>query len=97
MPIDNEPLETPLLIENNVINFLATANTTWAKWFGQIRAALQDPVPVTFAGLPQRVAAGTMAIITDSTVNTWGAVISGGGTFTVLALFNGTNWTVLGQ
>lgn len=34
--------------------------------------------------------------ITDSTVNTWGSVISGGGGNEVLAWFNGTNWTVIG-
>jgi hypothetical protein len=32
--------------------------------------------------------------VTDSTVNTWGAVVAGGGGFTVGAFFNGTNWTV---
>jgi hypothetical protein len=40
--IDYEPLTTPIVIENNAINFLNFANTAWAKWFGQIRAALNN-------------------------------------------------------
>ncbi len=53
-----------------------------------------DPVP--FAGLPATFGVGTIACITDSTVNTMGAVVAGGGSFTVLAWYNGTNWTVIG-
>jgi hypothetical protein len=38
---------------------------------------------------------GYLVQISDSTVNTPGAVIAGGGTFTVLARWNGTNWIVV--
>ena len=37
---------------------------------------------------------GAMAAITDSSVNTWGTTITGGGSNPVLAFCNGTNWTV---
>ena len=50
--------------------------------------------PVTFANLPLPLMGGTIACISDSTVNTWGTVIVGGGSHTVLAFYNGTNWTV---
>ncbi len=38
---------------------------------------------------------GNLATISDSTTNTPGAVIAGGGTFNVLARWNGTNWMVI--
>jgi hypothetical protein len=41
--------------------------------------------------------AGWFANIIDSPVNTWGTAITvGGGSFNVLARFNGVNWTVVG-
>lgn len=64
--------------------------------------------PTLFADLPAPVfdpdvlpgpqAAGAIACIKDSNVNVPGAVtpITGGGTYCVLAWFNGTNWTVIG-
>lgn len=48
-----------------------------------------------FASLPTG-ATGMMAVITDSDTTTWGATISGSGSDTVLAWYNGTNWTVAG-
>ena len=55
--------------------------------------------PVAFASLP--VCSGTnegvMRSITDSTTNTWGATITGGGADVVLAFCDGTNWTVAGK
>jgi len=46
--------------------------------------------------LPVASKVGDHAVILDSTVNTWGAIVAGGGSFVVLAWFNGTNWTVIG-
>jgi hypothetical protein len=37
---------------------------------------------------------GTEGAVADSTVNTWGATIAGGGSYHVLAYCNGANWTV---
>jgi hypothetical protein len=52
--------------------------------------------PVAFNNLPAG-AAGMIASISDSTVNSWGATIAiGGGPFTVLAWYNGSAWKVIG-
>lgn len=50
-----------------------------------------------FANLPASPVVGMIACVTDSTTNAWGATIAGGNTNKVLAWYNGTNWTVLGQ
>lgn len=42
-------------------------------------------------------AAGTVAYITDSTTNTWGATIAGTGSNKVLGFCDGSNWTVAGK
>ena len=52
---------------------------------------------VTFAQLPASPQTGMLCCITDSTVNTWGGVVAGGGTNKVLAWYNGTSWKVIGQ
>lgn len=52
--------------------------------------------PATFGALTGPFALGQLAVVSDSSVNTWGATVSGGGAFSVLAWYNGTNWTVLG-
>jgi hypothetical protein len=54
-------------------------------------------VPVTFANLPPSPKTGMVACVNDSTVNTWGSVVAGGGTFTVLIWYNGAAWTVVGK
>jgi hypothetical protein len=51
----------------------------------------------TFANLPASPVAGMMATVTDSTTTTWGATITGTGANTVLAFYNGSNWTVAGK
>jgi Major tropism determinant N-terminal domain len=50
----------------------------------------------TYANLPSSPSKGEIAEVSDSTTNTWGATISGGGSYEVLAHYNGTNWTVAG-
>jgi hypothetical protein len=52
---------------------------------------------VTFANLPPSPQTGMVACVSDSTVNTWGSTIVGGGTMKVLAFYNGTTWTVAGK
>lgn len=70
----------------------------WSQWLTQLRNAVNNTpgnsVPVAFADLPTPVA-GMIFVVTDSMVNTWGSVVTGGGGFTVGAFFNGTNWTVM--
>jgi predicted GH43/DUF377 family glycosyl hydrolase len=52
--------------------------------------------PTTFSSLPacSSTTQGAMRSITDSTTNTWGATIAGGGSDVVLAFCDGANWTV---
>jgi len=50
--------------------------------------------PVTFADLPPDPLPGMVACISDSNVNAWGEVITGGGPYTVEAFYDGTNWVV---
>jgi len=49
---------------------------------------------VTFGELPTAPRVGMLACVSDSALATWGAVIAGGGTNTVLAFYDGTNWVV---
>ena len=55
-----------------------------------------DIVERPFINLPVGPGVGALANISDSTVNTIGATIAGGGTFHVLARYNGTIWKVIG-
>lgn len=50
----------------------------------------------TFAALRANPPTGAIARITDSTVNTFGAVVAGGGANNVLAWFTGAAWHVFG-
>jgi hypothetical protein len=50
--------------------------------------------PVVFDEVPD-AALGQLATISDSTTNTPGAVVAGGGAFSVLAWYNGTAWKVV--
>ena len=54
--------------------------------------------PVAFSSLAacSSTTAGQTADVTDSTTNVFGATITGGGSFHVLAYCNGTNWSVAG-
>jgi hypothetical protein len=54
----------------------------------------QFPAVVTFANLPTPAVEGTLAVVTDATLATWGSVIVGGGANRVLAYYNGTAWTI---
>jgi hypothetical protein len=55
--------------------------------------------PVTFSSLPACSGAteGSRGAVSDSTTNTWGAVVAGGGKLHVLAYCDGTDWTVAAQ
>jgi hypothetical protein len=59
--------------------------------------ALQTPV-VTYAGLPASPTVGQDAVVTDATVNTWGAAVTvGGGGMVVKVWWTGAAWSVLGR
>jgi hypothetical protein len=55
--------------------------------------------PSVFSALPACAPGteGTQGAVTDSTTNTWGAVITGSGSNHVLAYCDGTSWTVAGK
>jgi hypothetical protein len=48
----------------------------------------------TFSSLPASPTEGMLAGVSDSATNTWGATITGGGSFHVLAYYDGAQWTV---
>jgi hypothetical protein len=50
----------------------------------------------TYANLPSSPATGTLLNVSNANVNTFGASITGTGSYNVLARFNGSNWTVVG-
>jgi hypothetical protein len=56
-------------------------------------------LPQKFAALSActRTLQGAYATVADSTTNTWGATVTGGGSDAVLAFCDGTNWTVYGK
>lgn len=51
--------------------------------------------PRTYGELPTPFP-GLVAVITDSDTQVWGEKIGSGGSFTVLAFYNGSDWTVAG-
>ena len=53
--------------------------------------------PLFFRQLPAKPLEGMVASVTDSSTNAWGAKISGGGSFHVLAYYNASQWTVAGK
>lgn len=52
---------------------------------------------VTFANLPPSPTAGMLYTVSNSSTTVWGNVIGGTGASTVLAFYNGANWTVAGK
>lgn len=57
-----------------------------------LKPTLTASLPACDAG-----ARGRLTVVTDSNTATWGATIGSGGSNTVLAFCNGTNWTVAGK
>jgi hypothetical protein len=70
---------------------LGQATARWQKVFCTYIA----PIETTFAALPANPTVGALANISDSTVNTAGSTVVGGGTNHVLARYNGTIWKVV--
>jgi len=62
--------------------------------FKGLRSRYLRTEPVTVANLPASPTEGMRQAVTDSTTNTFGATVTGGGSFHVEAYYNGTNWTV---
>ena len=64
-----------------------------------VSAPLFQAMPSTFSNLAACATnlIGRMATVSDSTTNTWGNTITGGGADVVLAFCDGANWTVYGK
>jgi hypothetical protein len=77
---------------------ITTAGTSKVNSTG-VWGLTHTALPRTFSALSKCTATltGTMATVTDSIVNTWGATIGGGGASTVLAFCDGSTWTVYGK
>lgn len=74
------------------LNTRGTMSDTLFTWDGVLKLT-----PRAFAALPASPEEGMMAWVNDSSTATWGATIAGGGANKVLAVFNGTVWTVAGK
>lgn len=91
--------------DHPMIGYGGKPSIVWAVFFTLVSALLKRfLLATTFANLPAAnstvnnalVNRGKIAIVTDSTVNTFGAIVAGGGANVVLCWSNGTNWTVIG-
>lgn len=71
---------------------LANGTATCSGSINLQTVLLRDPIPACSAETE-----GSMAAIVDSTTNTWGATISGGGTDHVMGYCDGTAWTVMAK
>lgn len=74
-----------------------SGDTMRIEWYNPIAQGSMVNVlkPRTFASLATPPAI-PLAVVSDSTTATWGAIISGGGALPVLAFWNGSHWTVAG-
>lgn len=75
------------------------ASNGWSKFVnGWLRNQVdQAMTQITYANRPTSPQVGELVNFSDSSVATWGSIIAGGGAQKVLARWNGTNWTVVGQ
>jgi hypothetical protein len=65
------------------------------KTLEEYRVPVQvDPVPFASLTKCSAISEGTFATVSDSTVNIFGAVVAGGGTYHEPVYCNGTSWTV---
>lgn len=89
--VDDEGNSTKLVISDTAQTISLTAAN------GININSVAKLAPLAFASLPASPAEGMMAWVNDSNTAVWGATIAGGGTDKVLAVFNGTVWTVAGK
>jgi hypothetical protein len=75
----------------------AFANPLTIDTAGFLSAVAIGPHAVTFSNAISSPVEGATQAFTDSTTNTWGATITGGGSNHVLGYYDGTNWTVMGK
>ena len=104
------PTNTPLVdntgkLTQAAVNSFAQLNLLASKLllnpvtYSQLPTPTTAPVPggVGNINTSQVASWGTLAFVTDATVNTIGSVLSaGGGSYDVLAFCNGQNWIIIG-
>lgn len=79
----------------SIYNTLSATNTTTEGFrFNNDNSLLIKPQAFSILTACGGTNEGAMASVTDSTTNTWGAVVTGGGANHIQAYCNGTNWTV---
>ena len=67
--------------------------------FGHNARGVKLPIsstPIAYADRPAAPYVGQLINFSDSNTVTWGATVGGSSTNSVLARWNGTNWTVVG-
>lgn len=95
----NQSLD-PLRFKEQFLDERGWLTPFWQKWMSLLRALsnrlLNNGGGVAFSALPAASMStmGQLMVVTDSMTTVWGAVITGGGTDTVLAFCNGSDWTV---
>ena len=83
---------------DNEVSWPAAMTAGYTSLGGLSSAGITAVGGATYASLPSSPQEGTIAYITDSTTSTLGAVISGGGSNSVLGWFNGNSqWTAIGK
>ena len=80
---------------------VGTKSASSSAWVGDVTKNVTYFIPAsgilsTFPACSSALA-GTQIAVTDSTTQTWGATITGSGTFPAQGYCDGTNWTVIGK
>src|SRR4029077_15527793 len=88
----NSPAFNELYVDGQTDILMVGTGISGATAAPLTRAVVQGPV--LFANAPAGPTEGMLCAFTDSTVNTWGTAIAGGGANHVLGYWNGTAWTV---
>lgn len=91
--------DTPAHVGITVWNEYPHGAASWIAldWWDNDHTAVILGKSSDFADLPPNPVLGMETWIDDSSTATWGATISGSGGNLVKAVYNGTNWTVIGK
>lgn len=101
--VDGVPDATAGITQMTTDSFKVSKSSTekfevaYAPFSATLRGAPLRLFPMAFAALPASPAEGMMAWVNNSSTAVWGETVAGGGANKVLAVYNGTNWTVCGK
>jgi hypothetical protein len=76
------------------IPMVCVGNGTRQDYSGALKLTSEILAPLAYATLPASPTAGQRVFITNSNTNTFGATVTGTGSFGVAVLYNGSNWVV---